>query len=52
MGKEDGKSIYIIKKQFGESYKIVSVNGSPLKIKGTNKALRVLKILEEKYGRI
>jgi hypothetical protein len=50
MGKEDGKSIYTIKQKFGESYKIVAVNGSPLKIRGTNKAFRILKLLEEKYG--
>jgi len=47
MGIENGKRVYIVKKKFGDLWKLVSVNGSPLIIRGTEKALIILKRLEK-----
>lgn len=48
MGIEDNRRIYLVKKKFGDSWKLVCINGSPLTIRGTQKALSILKRLEEK----
>lgn len=46
MGKENDIRIYLVKKRFGSMWKLVSINGSPLILKGTEKAITVLKRLE------
>jgi hypothetical protein len=47
MGKENDKRIYLVKKRFGSMWKLVTINGSLLKITGTEQAITVLKRLEK-----
>jgi hypothetical protein len=47
MGKENDKRIFLVKKRFGTMWKLVSVSGTPLILKGTEKAMIVLKRLED-----
>jgi len=46
MGIEDGRRIYIVKKKIGDIWKLVSINGTLLKIRGTEKAQTILKRLK------
>lgn len=47
MGEENNQRIYLVKKRVGTSWKLVSINKELLKIKGTEKALKILNQLEE-----
>jgi hypothetical protein len=47
MGKENDKRIYLVKKRFGTMWKLVSINGTPLILKGSEKAITILKRLED-----